>query len=164
MATKKYSFIGHVKWAKVFRTNQFGKYEIQFYPDEQVRKAIKDTGARLTLKEDEDGFYYTLRRDPSNPYSPGPPVVVDNLGAPLNKFIGNGSKISVEVEVYDYDNKFGKGKASRLNKIQVLELVEYAPPESSEGSEPAAALPPVEAATVEEKPVKAAPKRRPFQS
>jgi hypothetical protein len=43
----------------------------------------------------------------------------------LTEIIGNGSEVTIVVSTYDYDNKFGKGKGSRLEKVRVDKLVKY---------------------------------------
>lgn len=123
MSTQKFTFTGKVKWAQVLKPNKFDKYSLQFYPSEEDRRAIKATGTRVGIKEDEDGFFYTFRRDPTSKFSGGAPTVTGNNG----KLIGNGSVCEIELEIYDFKNDFGEGKGTRLNSVKVLELVEYNP-------------------------------------
>jgi hypothetical protein len=56
------------------------------------------------------------------------PVVVDSKKNrwPVEKLIGNGSKIKVAFSPWGWSNPSGKGMSLELEQIQVLELVEYA--------------------------------------
>lgn len=133
-------FEGTVKWVKARTPDKFNKYTIDLYPDAETRKAIKATGARLSLKEGEDGFYYTFRRATElGGRTLSPPTVVDADGAEFDGNIGNGSKAIVKLELYEYKGGVGDdgkpyngGKALRWEGIKILELVEYKKPEGDE--------------------------------
>lgn len=58
----------------------------------------------------------------------GAPRVTIPDGAVEGAAIGNGSDISVSIEVYDYQYKNRPGRAARWNAVTVHELVEYAKP------------------------------------
>lgn len=125
MSTEYFTFEGTVKWPWLTKPNKFGKYAVDFYPkDDATRKAIKATGFRGAPKESEDGWFYTFRRDPNKG-----PVELTCDGVPFAGLVGNGSAVTITLEVYDYDNpEFGKGKGSRLHSVAVKKLVEYNPP------------------------------------
>ena len=48
---------------------------------------------------------------------------------PLEKIVGNGSKVKVMYKPYDWNFKGKKGKGLDLQAVQVLDLVEYIPQE-----------------------------------
>ena len=48
---------------------------------------------------------------------------------PIEKIIGNGSKVKVMYKSYDWNFKGKKGKGLDLQAVQVLDLVEYTPKE-----------------------------------
>ena len=135
MATVFYTFSGTVKWAKVYRPDKFGNFTIDFYPkDKEVRKAIKDTGIRNRLYEDDEGnFFYRFRRAERKENKKtkemmefGPPKVLDSDGEPMTDLIGNGSEITVKISVYDFSSpEHGTGKGHRLEEVMVENLVEY---------------------------------------
>jgi len=54
-----------------------------------------------------------------------PIVVVDGAKHPLEASVGNGSVIRVIVNMRAVENKFGKFVTMYLNKVQVVELVEF---------------------------------------
>lgn len=139
--TTYHTFEGKCKWAQIYKPDKYEKLSIQFFPTEEDRKAIKALGTRLTLKEDDDGFFYSFRRDPAR--ARGPLKITGPDGQPFTKLIGNGSKVKVDIEVYDFNHpQHGAGKGHRLNAVQVLDLVEYVKPEVNAGADPD--QPPVE--------------------
>jgi hypothetical protein len=70
------------------------------------------------------------------------PQLVDAEKKPLDKIVGNGSKVKVMYKSYDWNYKGKTGKGLDLQAVQVLDLVEYTPKEvfevegsSSDGTE-----------------------------
>ena len=57
------------------------------------------------------------------------PQLVDAEKNPLNKIVGNGSKVKVMYKSYDWNYKGKTGKGLDLQAVQVLDLVEYTPKE-----------------------------------
>ena len=141
MATTYHTFPGTVKWAKVFKTDKFGNYVIDFYPlNKDIRQAVKNTGIRNKINEDNDGeLFYKFRRPHQKVQSQtgevwefGPPKVVDMAGDPITDLIGNGSEVEVTISVYDFNSKeHGTGKGHKLEEIRVLSLVPYVPKDTS---------------------------------
>lgn len=60
------------------------------------------------------------------------PQLVDADKKPIDKIIGNGSKVKVMYKSYDWNYKGKTGKGLDLQAVQVLDLVEYTPKESFE--------------------------------
>ena len=133
MATTTHYLSGPCKWAKVHK------------PDEKYKKFSIDIGftkdglanyTKLGLKnkpKEADGLYWvTFRRDPESKVwingeqtAAGKPGVFNSDGSPCTDMIGNGSEVTIVVSVYGYDNEFGKGKGSRLEKVRVDKMVKY---------------------------------------
>lgn len=141
MATEYYYFSGIAKWAQLKTPNKFGKHSINLYIDSETRKAIRATGARINPKEDDEGFFVTFRRDPNRDFGDGPigaPKVVDSEGQPFNGLVGNGSKVTVKVVMYNFPagekngEKYAAGKGTRLEAVRIDELVEYTPESNSD--------------------------------
>jgi|TARA_R110000822_G_scaffold26240_2_gene79113 hypothetical protein len=61
-----------------------------------------------------------------------PPTLVDGQKRPLDKIIGNGSKVVVMYKSYDWNYKGKTGVGLDLQAVQVKELVEYTPKEDFE--------------------------------
>lgn len=146
MATTYHYFSGTAKWAKLKTTNKFGKHSIDLYVDDATRKEIRALGTRLNTKEDDDGFFYSFRRDPDRTFRDGskvgPPTVVDKDGNPFDGLIGNGSKVTIKLAVYDFPagevngQKWVAGRGSRLEAVRVDELVEYKADSSDAAPQP----------------------------
>lgn len=140
MAQKLYRFTGPVRWAKLYDHNMDTKFpgnENNSIDIKVNEDAYKATGLSAGPSKDGEG-YYTFRRKPASlvwrgkeQVPAGHPVVIDADGNPFTGLIGNGSVCTIEVTVYDYDNKFGKGKSHRLEGVRVDELVEYTPDQDS---------------------------------
>jgi hypothetical protein len=124
MATEKkeYIFKGTVKWLTNFQSKEYGNYNFLFFPtDAATRKAVKDTGIRNGVKEDDDGFYYTFRSDE-------PFVVLDAEGKVYSGKIGNGSTVDLRLVVEKFDTaKYGRVARGTIESVVITKLVEYNP-------------------------------------
>lgn len=134
MATSYHYFTGKSKWAKVHKPDErYGNFSIDVNLDAKQLETFTKLGVRTKPKTDEDGnVWVTFRRNPNsltwkegNRVPAGKPAVTDANGAPMEGTIGNGSTVTVKLQVYTYDNSFGKGVGSRLEAVRVDELVEY---------------------------------------
>lgn len=150
MSTKHYYFTGTVKWAKVRKPDEkYNDYKINLYPDKESLNLIKESGVQVEPKEDEDGTFYTFRRKNTQLIKNkveefGAPKVLNADNTEYDGLVGNGSKITAKVAVFDTM----KGKGHRLEVVRVEELVPYEPEGSTGGS---FSMPP---------PIAAAPKTR----
>lgn len=139
MATKHYIFKGITKWCKV-RTpdEEYQNYQVPLYMDEQSWADFEASGIQLKVKKDKETNepFVTFKRKHAeyNNFKKenqinGPPKVLvlqeDGTYTPLGDdvLIGNGSEVSVKVEVYD--TKAGVGH--RLLSVGVSKLIEYKP-------------------------------------
>ena len=127
MATQVVYLSGIAKWCKNREPDpKYGNYEVDLYLDEESWLLFEGTGSRATPKEDDEGEkFIRLRRPHQREFKDelkiyGPPASFLN-GEPFTGNIGNGSKVTVKVEVYDTK----KGKGTRWEAIRVDELVEY---------------------------------------
>jgi len=130
---------GIASWAKVYETNrdmntdfhgEGGAYTVDVQLEKEELDKLTKSGSRLKPKLGDDGISIRFKRKhihPSIPEFGGPPKVVGPDKEPIDCLIGNGSKVKVYVSVYD--TKLGKG--TRLEGMQVVDLVEY----ESEGGE-----------------------------
>lgn len=129
---------GIASWAKVFENNrdmnkdfhgEGGAYTIEVQLEKEELDKLTKSGSRLKPKLREDGISINFKRKHNHESIAefgGAPKVVGPDKKPLDKHIGNGSRVKVYVSVYD--TKLGKG--TRLEGVHVLDLVEY----ESEGS------------------------------
>jgi len=143
MANQFFYVSGVAEWAQVKRPNKFGNWAIQVYTDKATRKQLKDIGLRVNPREGNeeygDGWYLTFRR-PTTKVWKGvkteltPPVVLNADGTAYEGLIGNGSKVTVKIEIYDFNGgvdaagvKYDGGKGTRLESVRIDALVEYKP-------------------------------------
>lgn len=150
MATKHYIFKGITKWAKVHKPDEeYQNYQVPLYMDEKSWADYEESGIRLMTKKDKETGepFVTFKRKHAefNNFKKknqinGPPKVLilkdDGTYAPLGEdvLIGNGSVVSVKVEVYDTPRTGGKGH--RLLAVGVEKLVEYKPNAAPESNVP----------------------------
>lgn len=137
MATKTYFFTGKCKWAKVRKPDEkYNNYQVPLYLTKESWDEFKKSGVQTKIKTDEDGDFTVFKRSYERfiPWEgttvvQGPPdVFIKSKDGPVSYpdgLIGNGSDVTVKVEVYDGKN----GKGHRLVSLLVNELVEYTPPE-----------------------------------
>lgn len=124
-----YFFSGTIKWTSK-KLGQYDKYTTDLYMDEPSLATFKQSGIRVSPKTDQDGeTFYKLTRNKSltkkdgTVIELGPFEFLNPDGTPYTGLIGNGSKATVKVAVYDT----GAGKGHRVEAIRVDELVEYSP-------------------------------------
>lgn len=127
---------GKCKWAHTKRPNRFGDYSIDIYPNEPSLKIVEGLikeGIMNRLKKDDDGYYIRFKRPTAiksrktQQLIPlDPPQVIDSDRRHLDVFIGNGSDVSVLLEVYGGKNPMGNPyKAARFKGVKVENLVPF---------------------------------------
>lgn len=140
-------------------------WKASLYPTDKVLAQMRADGIQAKVKSDDgsksgvQGDFITVRRDTEKDFGSGmqplmPVPVDDKDGKKLVSYekddrpdaefpfvrhgepvlIGNGSECEVTLEVYP-TRSFGK--QVRLNRIKILDLVEYNPDGSDEKEEPA---------------------------
>jgi hypothetical protein len=143
--TTKYEYLsGKGKWVKVFQPdttpNGGQRWKVDLYPDPtslEIIKKLKEEGLLNHMRQDDDGYNMTFAR-PTQKIMKGrlvafpPPVVLDKDLKPLeNVAIGNGSDITIKLEIYKYPKPGGekgqKGIAARLIAVRVDNLVPFEP-------------------------------------
>lgn len=132
MASEIIYVTGIGKWVKVYESQMDTKYGEKFsvvlYPDEASINTLKAAGCRKEAKEDEDGVFYKFDRDNRKMMKGeevllGPPKVLsaDASNEPFTSIIGNGSKLTCKLVIYDTP----RGKGTRLEAVRVDDLVPY---------------------------------------
>jgi len=127
----KESFTGKVKWAQNirdaddFRGQQ--RWKISQILEGEELKRFKDLNFRIKIRDDEDGVMVVWSRPVSKDFGKQiveflPPVVEWDNGEEFEGLIGNGTIARVESSVFPLDDG---SKAHRLEKIVILDLVEY---------------------------------------
>lgn len=127
---------GTAYWASITRPNE------KFEPMWRVDVALSDKDAEefkskgVNLKESviEDktvNNLVTFKRKVSkaNGDRNSQPTLVDAEKKPLDKIVGNGSKVKVMYKSYDWNYKGKTGTGLDLQAVQVVDLIEYQPRE-----------------------------------
>ncbi|SHH47865.1 hypothetical protein [Bradyrhizobium erythrophlei] len=124
-----YFFSGIAKWASR-KPGKFDKYTIDMYFDDESLALFKTSGIRVSPKTDNDGdtFYklsrhIDLTKKDGTKIDLGPPKFLNPDGTEFAGNVGNGSTVTIKVDVYDT----GAGKGHRWEALRVDELVEYNP-------------------------------------
>lgn len=122
------------KWCKVRQPDEkYKNYQVPLYLDEKSWKTFEASGCQLEVKEDTDGKYVTFKRNSvefnyakKEEQENGPPVI--SIQTPEGTYvpfpdglIGNGSIVTIRVDIYDTRN----GKGHRLVSLGVDKLIEY---------------------------------------
>jgi hypothetical protein len=135
LTTKTFKFSGKTKWAKVRKPDEkYDNYQVPLYLTDESWNEFKNSGCQLKVHNDEDGKFVTFKRRhaefnyaKNQQETNGPPRValLDKQSGEYKDFpdglVGNGSLVTVWVDVYDTRN----GKGHRLIGVGVDDLVEY---------------------------------------
>ena len=132
---------GTAYWAKVHQPhfdqyNEQGIFSIDVTVDAKTKKQLQDLGLgpRIKNKGDERNDFVTIKRKYTRKDGTknSAPRVVDSKKTPISPddLIGNGSKVNVAFDTYDYNVGGNQGVGSSLKAVQVIKLIEYSPSES----------------------------------
>lgn len=131
---------GKARWAFTRKLDQFGDWSIVLYPNPEslvtIQGLVKD-GIKNVLKKDEvtNEYYMKFKRAPQKEKRDGtvfqlePPESLNADGTVCSEIIGDGSDVSIRLEVYGGKAPFGGGNylAARFGGVKVQNLVPYAP-------------------------------------
>ncbi len=130
---------GTAYWASLTRPNE--KFEpmwtIDLSVDEKSANELKEQGIKVgetTVDETTITNIVKFKRKCSkaNGDKNTQPQLVDGSKKPLDKIVGNGSKVKVMYRPYEWNFKGKKGMGLDLQAVQVLDLVEYTSKEDFE--------------------------------
>ena len=137
---------GIAQWASLAKPNDLSeKYQIDVCHlseadvNQLEKQGVTNVHEETSRADDKEprGNYITMR---SNAVSKTgkilpPPDVVDAKKKPLPRgvLVGNGSKVNVVYDTFDWTYKKKAGISAGLRIVQVIELVEYIAPDDSSG-------------------------------
>ena len=133
---------GTAYWASLTRPNE--KFEpmwtIDLSVDEKSANELKEQGIKVgetTVDETTIPNIVKFKRKCSkaNGDKNTQPQLVDASKNPLDKIVGNGSKVKVMYKPYEWNFKGKKGMGLDLQAVQVIDLVEYTPREDFDAVE-----------------------------
>lgn len=125
---------GKCKWVKPVSPDKYGNWSMVLYPNQESYNKLlelKQRGLKSEIKKDEDGYNITLRRPQQKVYAGkvkgfAPPQIVGPDGNPFPALIGNGSDVTVKIEVFSYKAPTGStGIAARWLALRVDNLIPY---------------------------------------
>jgi|TARA_B110000444_G_scaffold129770_1_gene122030 hypothetical protein len=127
---------GTAYWASLTRPNE------KFEPMWRIDLAVDDNTATDLAKEGitlgetvidgntiKNVIKFKRKVSKANGDKNQPPSIVDGQKLPLDKIVGNGSKVVVMYKSYDWNYKGKTGVGLDLQAVQVKNLVEYTPKE-----------------------------------
>lgn len=129
MATETYYISGIAKFPRLKQPDeQYDNYSIGVILDPASEAEYANSGMQMKPRSWEGDTFITFRRPEKKLIKDelvkfGPPKVVDKDNNPITVLVGNGSKVTLKVIVYDSR----KGKGHRLEAVRVDELVEFKP-------------------------------------
>lgn len=139
--TQFYYLQGKTKWHRHTSLNQWNKWAMVLYPNPESLEKIRELqaeGLKNVIKKDEDGYCVSFSRPGSKSYLTkdgipqvkgfAPPEVLESDGlTPMrNVNVGNGSDVTVKIEVYEHKTPGGgKAKAARWMSTRVDNLVPF---------------------------------------
>lgn len=115
---------GEAVFSRVYRPGgDFNNFAVTLSVIKEEAKKIKELGLN-PRKGKEGDILFTVSRKKMNNFGEvnKPPIVVDAAKNPMTELIGRGSKVKVQINVYEY-KKFGGGIAAELEAVQVVDLV-----------------------------------------
>jgi len=133
---------GTAYWASLTRPNE--KFEpmwtIDLSVDEKSANELKEQGIKVgetTVDETTIPNIVKFKRKCSkaNGDKNTQPQLVDGAKNPLDKIVGNGSKVKVMYKPYEWNFKGKKGMGLDLQAVQVIDLIEYTPREDFDAVE-----------------------------
>lgn len=141
--TKRITVRGKCNWAHVTRLNKFGDWSVECYPcdeDLEVLRELQSKGLKNTMMKDDNGYYMRFKRPPKKDirlrngeiktliFTPPTVAMADGSPLPDGVLIGNGSDLSIILEVYPHGTPGGgKAVAARLEGVRVDNLVPFNP-------------------------------------
>lgn len=134
--SERVSFQGKCTWNSLFTPNQFGKWEINFYPNEESKQRLKALNLKNKWHQDDDGEWLRIscphiKQVRGKDVGMSPPIVTDsNNVIQTNLGIGHGSDVTVTVVKYSYRGPFDSktappNDAIRLEGVRVDHLIPY---------------------------------------
>jgi hypothetical protein len=127
---------GVVFYANVLKPNpRTEKYSVDLVVDDETATKLEGLGLKSAIRRDGSAvkhgelsgkvFRITQKTMTSDGRAMTPPLVVDSQNNPVTEIIGNGSKIRVKANVYEWAFQGKKGVAAGLSAVQVVDLIPY---------------------------------------
>ncbi len=126
---------GKVAWFRPKVPNKWNKWSVQIHPNADGLELIRDLqskGLKNQLKKDDDGYFLNVSRPVTKETATGkilsfePVKVFSADGSPFDGNVGNGSDVTIKIEVYEHNTPGGgKAKAMRWVSARIDNLVPF---------------------------------------
>ena len=130
---------GIAYWANVTTPNTRFEpvYTVDLVVDDSAATNFESRGFKvkdLVINDEKIGRAITIKRKVNGPNGlvRNPPKLVDSNKNPIDDLVGNGSRVKVQYNEWEVENKFGTFKGLDFQAMQVLDLVSY---KSGDGDE-----------------------------
>jgi hypothetical protein len=133
--TREIEVQGKSRWAHLLQLNKYGAWSIELFPTRDSLEIIRELqadGLKNVLKKDpEDGWYIAFRREPTKKIRGAivnfpAPMVMDAEGKKFTGEVGNGSDVTITLEVYTHGTPSGgTAVAARLKAVRIDNLVPF---------------------------------------
>ena len=118
---------GLAYWASVTTPNTRYEpvYQVNLIVDQDIAEKYRAEGC--TIRDMEEGPALVIKRKVNGPNGMirQAPKLFDVEKKPLDELIGNGSKVKIQFNHYDWEYAGKTGRSLDFQAMQVLELVEY---------------------------------------
>lgn len=135
--SQNYFIQGKAAWFRPKIPNKWNKWSTQLHPNGEGLELIRDLqaqGLKNQLKKDDDGYFLNISRPVTKETATGkilsfvPVEVFSADGTPFDGNVGNGSDVTIKVEVYEHATPGGgKAKAMRWVSARIDNLVPFNP-------------------------------------
>ena len=130
---------GIAYWANVTTPNTRFEpvYTVDLVVDDSAATNFESRGFKvkdLVINDEKIGRAITIKRKVNGPNGlvRNAPKLVDSNKHPIDDLVGNGSRVKVQYNEWEVENKFGTFKGLDFQAMQVLDLVSY---KSGDGDE-----------------------------
>jgi hypothetical protein len=130
---------GIAYWANVTTPNTRFEpvYTVDLVVDDSAATNFESRGFKvkdLVINDEKVGRAITIKRKVNGPNGlvRNAPKLVDSNKNPIDDLVGNGSRVKVQYNEWEVENKFGTFKGLDFQAMQVLDLVSY---KSGDGDE-----------------------------
>lgn len=116
-------FTGQCKWARLATPDEkYNKYSISVGLDAKQYKELQAMKVRNAGKLDDDGVFWVNFHRKADA---GAPKCVDSSGNAISDLVGNGSSVTIKVEVKTWTRDGLTQAAVVLDSVRVDNLVKY---------------------------------------
>jgi hypothetical protein len=130
---------GIAYWANVTTPNTRFEpvYTVDLVVDDSAATNFESRGFKvkdLVINDEKIGRAITIKRKVNGPNGlvRNAPKLVDSNKNPIDDLVGNGSRVKVQYNEWEVENKFGTFKGLDFQAMQVLDLISY---KSGDGDE-----------------------------